>query len=462
MAAAIRSALGLPALRILLDPARTDFTQAVFQLVWGRDTPREVARCSIRDLGLPDALVGMRPIVDHTLRVPPDVLASLQVSVPEFGPSPMPPENALWLEFPSPRGSLYMMPWERLLEPLGRSLFRLPNHLVRPQAPGQNLEVAICASAPVAKASFIAPSIVRLLADQYLSSTNHDVTLHLFTDADAYPDLAAAVADHGDRVFTYNPAAASSYERPRRTSSVGAAARLSNPWLLWMRDALQGRPLDFVHFVTHGYLFGDRGAIAVATAPTENIDQRSSRFISAAEINTFLSQVGAWGLTLTGPPMNFSEAGLRGLADTIALMRPGIAMIHDANLDGSGEQFGLCLRTVVAREDVLDRPLPSVTCWVHPAFVEFRGGDHEDLHLNADGSSAFVGPATIDALSGGETQAWVASASRALEIQQVRWLPDSPEQPADPAAVAALRNVAELVERHVSRAYPTGTGRGES
>jgi hypothetical protein len=47
--------------------------------------------------------------------------------------------------------------------------------------------------------------------------------------------------------------------------------------------------------------------------------------------------------------------------------------------------------------------------------------DQTDLHLNVDGSSAFIGPATLDALSGRrDTQAWVASASRALEMQQVR------------------------------------------
>ena len=56
------------------------------------------------------------------------------------------------------------------------------------------------------------------------------------------------------------------------------------------------KPLDFVHFVGHGYLSGDRGAIAVATSPTVNTDQQWSRFIGSVELNTFLSQVGAWGL----------------------------------------------------------------------------------------------------------------------------------------------------------------------
>lgn len=454
MAALIRSGLDLPTLRILLDPA--DFTQAVFQLVRGRGTPIEVARCRLRDLGLPDTLVGMWPVADDALRVPPKVLEKLQVSAPAFGPSPMPPENALWLEFPSPRGCLYVMPWEFLLQPVGRNLFRLPNYFVRPQAPGQNLEVAVCSSAPAAKSPFAASAILAALADKYLRLTGHQVTLHLFTDVEAYPTAGAIDLPHG-RVIAYDPATASSYEPPRRTSAAGTSARLSNPWLLWMRDALRGRPLDFVHFVTHGYMSGGRGAVAVAPTPTVNTDARVSRFIGAAEMNTFMSQVGAWGLVLTGPPGNFSQAGLRELADAVALVRPGIAMTHDADRDIDGEDFGLCLRTVLAQAS-LDRPLPSITCWVHPAFVEFPAQDQEDLYVNSDGSSAFLGPATVDALSGHDTEAWVASASRAVEMQQVRWLPDSPEETADPAAVTALRNVADLVERHVDRAYQSGPG----
>jgi hypothetical protein len=194
-------------------------------------------------------------MTDHELRVPPAVLDGLRTSVPALGFSPMPPENTLWLEFPSPRGCLYVMPWERPLEPLGRNLFRLPNYLVRPQAPVQDLEVAICASAPMAKALFTVPDIVRSLADHYLRLTGHRVRLHLFTDAPSYPAVATMTTFDG-QVTAHDPATASSYELPRRTSTVGTSPRLSSPWLLWMRDALRGRPLDFVHFVTHGYMSG--------------------------------------------------------------------------------------------------------------------------------------------------------------------------------------------------------------
>ena len=88
------------------------------------------------------------------------------------------------------------------------------------------------------------------------------------------------------------------------------------------------------------------------------------------------------------------------------------------------------------------------------------GGYSTDQYLNTDGSSAFVGGAATEALADVHTESWVASASRALETQQMKWLPDIAEASSDPAAVEALRNVADLVERHVSRAYPPRTAGG--
>jgi hypothetical protein len=463
MAMQIRSDLDLPTLRIMLDPGRTSFTEAVFQVVRGRRTPREVARCTLRELGLPEAMTGLRPIDDRALTVPAAVLDALQSAVPGLGPSPLPPDSALWLEFPSPRGYLYVMPWERLLTSLGRSLFRLPNHLVRPQAPGPTLEVAICASAPLAKVPFVPPQIIEALVAQYVNKTGRDVTVNVFTDDNWYEQVRHALLHLGDRAVVHAPAGAGIYERPARSARVGASAQLSNPWLLWMRDATGGKPLDVVHFVSHGYLSGDRGAIAVASSPTVNTDREWSRFIGSVEVNTFLSQVGAWGLALTGPYSNFSESGLRELADSIALGRPGMTMTHRFEDDIDCAEFGLALQTVLAQRSPLDRSLPSTTCWVHPRFVEFPQAYEEDLHVNSDGSSVFIAGATKLALADRDTQSWVAAATRFLETQQVRWLPDSLDDSADPAAVTALSNVAALVERHVSRTYPAGgTSGGDS
>jgi hypothetical protein len=252
-------------------------------------------------------------------------------------------------------------------------------------------------------------------------------------------------------------------ERARRGGSAGLSrVSVSNPWLTWITNALAGRPLDLVHFVTHGFMSGDRGAIAVASSPTLNTDRVSSRFIEAAELTAFLAEVGAWGLVLSGPPDNYSDAGLRELADTVAQVRAGLTVVHEIGSDVHCEQFGSTLRTVLSNTAPGDQPLPASTCWVHPRFVEFPVRMTGEFHLQDDGSSVFVTGATKAALEAPGTESWVASASRALEAQQMRWLPDTEEEQADPAAVTALSNVASLVERHVSLQYPAGgTSKGD-
>jgi hypothetical protein len=460
MAMQIRGDLELPTLRILIDPQRRNFSEAVFQVVVGRDTPREVTRCSLEDLGLPNMLTGMNPVRDSELKIPQNVVAALGEAVAALRSSPLPPQSALWLEFPSPRGFLYIMPWERLLEKLNRPLFRLPNHLVRPQVPGQTLEVAVCSSAPMAKTAFGPPYFLATLADRYLNIPQRNVTVHVFTDASWFGEVRDKFAGN-PAVVVHDPAAARQYELPERNPYPGAAARISSPWLQWMRDATGEKPLDFVHFVTHGYLAGDQGAIALATSPVVNTDRQWSRFIGSVELDTFMSQVGAWGLGLTGPPHNFSEAGLRELADSIALIRPGVAITHNSDRDGDGTQMGMVLRTIFAPDSPLE-PLPAVTCWVHPQFAEIPDTVLEELNFNIDGSSVFVAEATKAALADANTASWVASASRVLETQQMRWLPDSTDVAPDPAAVTALKNVADLVERHVNSTYPQQHHGGES
>lgn len=461
MAMQIRSDLDLPTLRIMLDAQYPGATDVVFQVVRGRGTPHEAARCPVRDLGLPQTLTGMRPIDDGRLTVPTEVLGRLADAVPGLGFSPLPPETALWLEFPSPRGSLYVMPWERLLQPLGRSVFRLPNHLLRPQAPGHTLQVAICASSPQAKAAFPPPAMIVPLAQQYLSMTGHDVTVHVFTDQAWFAEVHDALESFGPKVAMHDPSQSARYPQQVRTPRIATTAQLNNPWLLWIRDAMEGLALDFVHFVTHGYMSGDRGAIAVSSAPVLNTDRQLSRFIGWVELNGFLAQVGSWGLVLTGPVDNYSDAGLREVADSIAMNRPGVTMTHDFGSDVDGGEFGHALQTILGVAAPLDHPLSALTCWVHPRFVDFPVKDQDDLHVNADGSSVFVLGATTQALAETGTQSWIAAATRVLESQQVRWLPDSAELSADPAAVTALGNVADLVDRHVKRAMGARRG-GES
>jgi hypothetical protein len=455
----IRSDLDLPTLRILVDARDAPgSSEILFQAVRGRATPAEVARCRVSALGPLDATGALQE--SRSIALPDEVITALGDAILTLGPAPVPPANAMWLEFPAPRGQLYVLPWERLLAPLGRPFFRLPNHIVRPQAPGNSLDVAICSSAPQAKSEFTPTDLVLSIAERYIEQSGHDVRFLLFVDAEWHDDLVRQAADRGlaGRVVIPDPKEAASYTRRMRSSSVGGSSPIENPWLRWMLDAVSGRRLDVVHFATHGFLSGGRGAIAVANAPTENPDAPSARFIGSVELVAFLTQVGAWGLGLSGPPWNYSETGLRELADAVAYVHPGVVLTHSVPDDEPDlSQLGTALQTFLGQPADEVQPLPAVSAWVHPRFVEFPEEEQSMMMLNSDGSSAFISGSTSTALGDRETDAWVAGVTRTLEQLQARWLPSAEGEVADEAAVLALQRVSALLEDSVNSAYPNAS-----
>jgi hypothetical protein len=391
-----------------------------------------------------------------SITLPADVLAALVDAIPGLGYAEIPPDNALWLEFPAPRGLLYVLPWEHLLAGLGRPLFRLPNHIVRPQAPGTTLQVAICSSAPQVKAAFSPAELAVAVARRYVEQSGHEVRLLLFVDGEWHSDLVARVAGSGfsERVVVPDPGEAVTFQRPSRPSSVSAGSGIGSPWLRWMLHATRGRSIDVVHFATHGFFSSGRGALAVASGPTDN-GSGLARFIGSVELMAFLTRIGAWGLALSGPPWNYSDVGLREVGDAVALVNPGVVMTHDVSEDGPDlEQLGIALQTILGQPDADVPTLPAVTAWVHPRFVEFPPDDQSGMMLNADGSSAFISGATSAALGDRETDAWVAGVARTLEQLQAEWLPSVEGEEADEAAVVALQRVSDLLEQSVSSTYP--------
>lgn len=454
MAAVVRSEHDLPTIRIR-QSAKDPRHEAVFEAVRGRGRGREVTRCGLAELGLPEELTRSR-WPDSSFSVPAHVIEALRTAARRLGRSPTPPYDALWLELPSPRGYLYLLPWERLLASLGRPLFRLPNYTVRPRASTTSLQVAVCASAPLAKTWFDTASFLERFIPQWVGHSGREVTVHVFTDMAGYERLRSVTAGYSPAtVVVHDPAEARDYTAPERTTRLGLSAAVTNPWLLWMRDAMQGQALDVVHFTSHGYLSGDRGAIALASTPAHNTDRELSRFVGAAEMSAFLAQVGAWAFVLSGPPYNYCAPGLRELADAIALVQPGIALVHDLELDESMAQFASTVQTVFGGEPV-PGPMPAISCWTHPRFVEFPAFEQRAFYVTQEGYSSFIDDATHAALGREDTPAWVASATRYLEAQQVQWFPHPEDERVDRAAVTALSSVAALVEKHVNREYGTG------
>jgi len=456
MAMALRSEIGLPTLRISLDHGSS---AAVFCVVRGREHPREVARCSLRELGLPTSV--LEPVDDGALAVPDAVLARLATDVARLGESPIPPRDVLWLEIPVPRGQVHVLPWERLLAPLGRPVFRLPFHPVRAERPGPHLDIAICCSLPddgVADP----PDLVARLTRQYVAHTP-GVRVHVFTDA-AWADATRAAVEPlnaaGADVDVHAPAASGAGRRAR-----GRGRVISAPWLTWLLEELGGHRVDVLHLVVHGHLADGHGAFVLRPTMTGEIPA----FVEPTELVEVLTRVGAVAVTFSAPPGNPSTAGLRELADELACVRPGLTTVHDLAADPAAEQVGAALHTIFARPERLGRTVPALTSWVHPLFLEPPGATSPDveperqrwtaeMRLLRDGRSAFLQESTRRAATHVEQEAWVASASRSIEQLQMTWLPSAVDRPVDDAAAAALERVSQLLEQSVRQEYPAPDG----
>lgn len=283
-------------------------------------------------------------------------------------------DRPLWLHLAKPLGYLNLVPWEELLQPaLQRPILRLPDFLASPPRESmQRLEVALCGSVPVAKAAFTAVDHLVGMADHLLKTVPRRTTVHIFCDAGLFPEVSQRVHAKGlPGVEVHDPAEAGSFVPPERQYALpDRSGRVRNPWLLWMRDALSGHRVDMVHFLTHGYISREAGALAFAESPVQNQDERAARFVGASELLAFLTQTGAWCAAFSSPEHNYSEMGLRLLADTIAQMRPGPVLHHEMRLDETGEVLPEAYRFLFGRSGDPAPSSPAVFMYCHPSLLE--------------------------------------------------------------------------------------------
>jgi hypothetical protein len=450
----VRSEHDLPTLRVRLQRTTREQAQAVFDVLLGAGEPRRAGHATTRQLGVPDQVTSWRDLPETRFTVPARIARQISEAIRELVGADNPP--ALWLELAHPRGYLHLVPWEQLLsEPLGLPLMRLPNFTLRPQAPGASLRVVLCASHPAAKSAFPVEQLIATIAAQWSGAVDRRVSVHVFTDIDVTDHVRALLASRPN-VTVHNPRDAASYPPPPRTRNLSETeGEVSNPWLRWIVDALEGKAADAVHFIGHGYISGDRGALALASTPVLNTDTRWSRFVGATQLGDFLCQVGAWSLALSGPPHNHCAAGLRDLADSIAQLRPGVVLLHDAGADYRGDELRRAL-TMIYGGTPPSGPMPAMTCWSHPAFVAFEESTRSAL-ITEDGHSTLISSTTQEVLARAETPAWVAAGARALETLQADWTSGTTGPP-DPDAVAALRSVSELFDEHVRTYAPDADG----
>jgi hypothetical protein len=267
-------------------------------------------------------------------------------------------DRPLWVHLVRPYGVLRFVPWERLLgEALGLPILMLPDFIFpRPRETASVLEVVLCGSAPLGCEEASVHHRVRQAVDRILEASVRRTRIHVFVDqefAGSLHDGWKASGHLGSTVFLHDQAIAAKYvaeDLPSRL--LDRTGSLRSPWLLWMREALRGRSVDVVHFVCHGHLSRERGALLFAQSPLERTERYLAGPVGSAELQTFLTQVGAWSTVFTSLPDNFSEPGLRALADEIAQSRPGPLMMNVLREDSDAAALPEAYRFLYAFDPV--------------------------------------------------------------------------------------------------------------
>jgi len=384
-----------------------------------------LARCDLApdDFGIPSRLDPRQTRYSgYEFKVPAELVAMLQTTLSETDLVGRP----LWLHLVAPYGYLGVVPWERLLVPqLHIPILRLPDFIVPPPAEVRTtLDVVLCCSMPAAKESFdVVDQPPRMVDRIREAAPRRRVKVHVFADAVFYGSLQSTFSSRGGLdagVVLYEPSDA--YSVPERSSRItDAGGWLVSPWLLWMRDALKGRSVDVVHFLCHGYFANDRGALAFSESPTRNEDSRIARFVGTGELDTFVTQIGAWSCAFSSPRRNFSEMGLRMLADTLAQLRPLSILHHETELDLDGSVLRDAYRFLYATEPVSPPVSPAAFIYCQPYRVSQVEASLEPRPRSAEIAVPVTASINVEELSDetGAIPNWLAAGERFVEQQRL-------------------------------------------
>jgi hypothetical protein len=295
----------------------------------------------------------------------------------------------IWVHLVKPYGVLRFVPWERALgTPLSLPVLMLPDFIFPPpRESSSTLDVALCGSAPLYHETHYVHSAMRDIAHRILDGSARRTRLHIFSDADLAPSLSNQFKLEGRLdvdVFVYSPAHAAPYVSSDPSSRiVDQTGQLRSPWLLWMRDALRGQSIDVVHFVCHGYLARDRGALLFAQTPLERTDRFLAGPVGPWELQTFLTQIGAWSSAFTSVQDNNSEPGLRALADDIAQTRPGPLLMHNVRYDPACAAVGDAYRFLYSIEPMDSPASVSLFMYCQPYRVKTNAIDFNAARMRS-------------------------------------------------------------------------------
>ena len=447
-----------------LSSSQSSFGHIVFRLTVSGEPLFEIkAECS--EIGLPNNLREARKYRydEPTYMIPKIVIQRLRDRLPKVLDSGIP----LWLQLTNDSSVLPLVPWELLLEPrLHVPILRLPYFAIKPiSSTSSSLDILLCATKPVAKEAISVERLLDTLTRQLLDTVKRDlVVIHIFVDADVYPRLRTILQDRivpkgVSGVRLYDPAQASTYASPSASSSIHETlGNLENPWLLWIINSLRGRSAEMIHFICHGYLSSDLGALAFAESPTLNEDRQWARFVGAQQLTTFSMHLGASSIGFSSPVANFSESGLRLLADQVARLRPGPVLLQKVKEDTRCRDLAKAYNFLYGETRGTPPSSPALELYCHPSQVKQIAQQSDDVDQQSILNQFTLAKGeTLKILeSKGNAPSWVASSQRYLEQLVAQLLKaEPPSSASEPNATRkgveeALRFLSDTLERHAS------------
>ena len=284
---------------------------------------------------------GARPSQGMVLM--PDLPAGMIATLREFYAHEPTPPRPLWVHLVQPYGALRFVAWERVLgAALAVPVLLLPDFLFPPPLDTEEeLEVAVCGSAPLGHEHWSVLEALRVTIRRISNAVDRRIHIHVFADkqiADTLLGEWTGLPGFAEEVTVHDPADARPFadDDPDQPQDIGPYG-IRSPWLRWMKDTLHGQAIDVVHFVAHGYLSRGRGSLLLAQSPMGRTERYLAGPIGSGELQTFLTAIGAWATSFVALPDNFSEPGLRVVIDDIAQGRPGPLVMHTIAADPKGD-----------------------------------------------------------------------------------------------------------------------------
>lgn len=389
------------------------------------------------------------------LGVPPDVTAAIDAWATEH----LEPAEPLWLHLVKPYGRLGAIPWERDLVPsIGRPLLRLPDVLPLPGRSTSTLSIALVATGPAAEGPPPALTIGAPVAQALVRAIGDRLMLHVFADMGVERELSQALESAGVRRYHIH------VPHHHRERSLDPDS-LASPWLRWIRDALEGHMLDAVHFLVHGSSLGTQGAILTPLEPSR--DRAFPVSVEAFELEALLNQVGALFVGFSRLPDNWSDYGLRMLADELGSHRAGPVLLHDPEIDPDYDDLAACARFLASAGPSTPPTSPALQLYVQPrqvAGVDLGAGASgaEEGEGSEDVSVPRPTPSVQAHFELEETPTWLAAAQRYLEQQEAQLMrfeveaqtrtPTEAEVAHYDGISAAVGKAREVIEVHARRA----------